>query len=198
VPVANADATGAPLVNLQGLEEPPTSEIQARAKAFITKARQKMVEDIKQRMGERLLAYNSIRSNVAREATVNNMLGRATEDKDTAGIEGMVATGDGRLMSGGLKMDLKTKRVMATSYNEDWSCIKCTNHRTSAFKIRGEAGANPGRQVILLTDQSYPAILPVASVEKCLLILRIENASLSVLVDEFTKQLENRRVPQDS
>jgi hypothetical protein len=177
VPVANTGEEGAPLSNQLGLEEPPVSEIQARAKPIIVKARQKMAEDIKQRMGETILSYNSIRSNNVRESTVNSMLGSAKEGKETAGIEGMVATGDGRLLSGGLKMDLKSKRVMTTSYNEDWSCIKSGKHKTSAFKIRGEAGASPARQVVLLTDPSYLAILPVASIDKCL-ILQIENASL--------------------
>jgi hypothetical protein len=171
---------------------------QAMARKYIEKMRQKTVEDIKSRMGETILAYNSVYIHNMREVKAGSLLGEGGAICTNAGIMGMVATGDGRLLSGGLKMDLKSKRVMTTSYNEEWGCIKCEKHKTPAFKVRGEAGVSPGRQVVILTDQCYPAILPVNTMEKCLLILRVENASIPALVEEFLKQLGNRRVPQDS
>jgi hypothetical protein len=48
---------------------------------------------------------------------------------------------------------------------------------------------------VVLADQSFPAILPAAGTEKCLVILRIENGSIPNLVDEFLGQFGNRLFP---
>jgi hypothetical protein len=49
--------------------------------------------------------------------------------------------------------------------------------------------------VVVLSDQSFPAILPANSNENCIKILLIENGSLDDLVLEFIRLIGNRRVP---
>jgi hypothetical protein len=43
--------------------------------------------------------------------------------------------------------------------------------------MNGEAGT-AARQVFVLADQNFPALLPVSSSQQCLKILRIEGGSL--------------------
>jgi hypothetical protein len=108
--------------------------------------------------------------------------------------DGMVDMGDGRLLGGGLKMAFTTKRIITTSFNPDWTCTRCEQHVIrSALRMNGEAGSAP-RQVFVLADQNFPAALPVSSSQQCLKILRIENAPLQDLEDEFIKQVGNRRI----
>jgi hypothetical protein len=54
------------------------------------------------------------------------------------------------------------------------------------------------KQAIILADQSFPAVWPVAGHEGCLKIILVENGSLDSLFEELSKQVGNRRVPPGS
>jgi hypothetical protein len=75
--------------------------------------------------------------------------------------------------------------------------LSYTHGDKPAFNIRGEI-CTAGTQAIVLSDQSFPAMLPTKGEEKCLVIMRIENGGILDLVDEFSKQLGNRRIPPGS
>jgi hypothetical protein len=158
----------------------------ARARQYIAKQKEKFVTDIKEKLGKELLAYNSIRaSNSHISKPANGGSGSPT-------IEGMVDLGERRLLASSLKFDMKAKRIISTSFKEDWTCLHCGAHGNKpAFKRRGEAGTNSGEQAVILADQCFPPILPAKGGEKCLKILRIENGSILDLVDEFLKLLGN-------
>jgi hypothetical protein len=49
-----------------------------------------------------------------------------------------------------------------------------------------------GMEVILLTDQSYPAVLPVHGIKKCWKIVRVEYGFLSDLTSELIHPLKGR------
>jgi hypothetical protein len=53
-------------------------------------------------------------------------------------------------------------------------------------------------QVVVLADQTFPAILPAEGQARCMQIILVENGSIPDIIDEFQKQLGNRRVPPGS
>jgi hypothetical protein len=104
----------------------------------------------------------------------------------------MLEAGDGRILMGGLKMDLSKKRIITTSYDPNWYCYKCGCHNIRpALRTRGEAGGSP-RQAIAIADQNFLAILPVATHGQCIKIMRIENGSIMALMDSLFDQVGNR------
>jgi hypothetical protein len=162
-----------------------------RAKEFIAKQKEKFVEDIKLKIGKEMLAYDSIRAHTARvTAPINGGSG-------VPALDGMVAMGERRILASSLKFDMKSKRIVSTSFKDDWTCLHCGSHGTKpAFKKRGEAGTGSGEQAVVLSDQCFPPILPTNGGEKCLKILRVEDGSILDLVDEFMKALGNHLFPQ--
>jgi hypothetical protein len=147
-------------------------------------------------MAKDMLAYNNIRSHNLRESTTNMMV---VDESHVASLEGMVDIGDPRMLAANLNLDLKTKRIITKSYTSDWRCIMCGPHGSRpAFNMRGAAEGTGGRQAVVLLDQGFPAILPAAGTDKCLVILRIENGSIPDLVDEFLGQFGNRLFPSGS
>jgi hypothetical protein len=112
---------------------------------------------------------------------------------------GLLDLGDGRVMSGGLQLDMTNKRVVSTSFTSDWKCLRCPQHKLEpALKMCGAADSNCQKQVIIIADQSFPAVLPVAGHEGCLKIILVENGSLEGLMEELVKQVGNIRVPPGS
>jgi hypothetical protein len=43
-------------------------------------------------------------------------------------LSGMVEAGDGRILTGGLKLALSNKTISTTSFDEGWYCLKCKYH----------------------------------------------------------------------
>jgi hypothetical protein len=110
----------------------------------------------------------------------------------------MVETGDGRIFTGGLKMALTSKQVRTSSIDADWYCCRCSKHNVRpAIRTRGEAGKSP-IQALVLSDQNFPAVLPVSSGDQCIKVLRIENGSVPALVEYLLGFVGNRRMPPGS
>jgi hypothetical protein len=165
------------------------SDVADRASAFV---RKKRAAELREKLGHDCMLYEAIRGANIRSTRATNMLGG--EPMFSPAQDGMIEIGDGRLISGGLKMSFTNRGIISTSFNPDWTCIRCEHHSTRpALQLRGDTGLAV-RQVFILSDQNFPAVLPVTSSQQCLNILRVENASLSDLVDEFNAQIGNRRV----
>jgi hypothetical protein len=113
-------------------------------------------------------------------------------------MTGLLDLADSRVMSGGLQLDMANKRVVCTSFNSDWTCFKCPAHTDPALKMRGAADSSSHRQAIIVSDQSFPACLPVAGQEGCLKIILVKNGSIKSLFEELVKQVGNRRLPKGS
>jgi hypothetical protein len=158
--------------------------------------RKKRSEDIKARLGKDHMVYYSIRYSNLRDSKADNLLG--TQPTYLQGMARMVEMGDGRLLSGGLKMALTDKRVITMSVGMDWTCLRCEQHQVRpALRLRGEVGSGPS-QAIVLVNQHFPSILPVKGAEQCLKIIRIENGATLDLVDELICLVGNRRIPPGS
>jgi hypothetical protein len=156
-----------------GAEDGSGANIQLRAQEYIKEVKAKHVADIKAKLGKDMLAYQTISAHNFRDRSAT-MLGSGLKQQGTV-LEGMVDMGKGRLLTGGLKLDLKKNRIITTNYNTDWSCLMCGPHGSRpAFNVRGSAGGAVSRQA----DQSFPPILPATRTEKCLVILWIENGNL--------------------
>jgi hypothetical protein len=55
-----------------------------------------------------------------------------------------------------------------------------------------------GRQLIWLTDQSMPPLLPVATNQECIKIIRLENGTLQELAEGLVRTLSGRQVAAGS
>jgi hypothetical protein len=113
-----------------------------RAAEYLAKLRDKMdkmVADISSRIGKDMMTYDSIRQHNIRDTKAMNLVGSGCKQANLG--DGMVAAGDGRLLSGSLKLVMRTKRIITSSCHNNWQCISCGPHgRRPAFKTRGEAG----------------------------------------------------------
>jgi hypothetical protein len=43
-------------------------------------------------------------------------------------MSGLIDLADGRIMSSGLQLDLVHKKTICTSFNADWTCLRCGDH----------------------------------------------------------------------
>jgi hypothetical protein len=173
------------------------SDVTVKAAEYVQKAKEKIVTAIKEKLGKDNLEYETIRAKNMKDTQARNLIGDNT--KEAALGDGMVATGDGRTLSGGLKFNMKNHTIISTSFKSDWTCLGCGPHgRRPAFKTRGEAGTSGPNQAVILGDQHVPAVLPATGTEQCIRILRIENGGLIDLARELVAQLGNRRFPPGS
>jgi hypothetical protein len=111
-------------------------------------------------------------------------------------VPSFVDLGDGRIISGGLQLDMAKKRKVSTSFTAEWKCLRCPQHNLEpALKMRGAADSSCHQQAIVLADQSFPAVMPVSGPGGCLKIILVESGSLDALYEELVKQVGNRRIP---
>jgi hypothetical protein len=193
VPAATGDPSSSDAGGTTTGGEAENPSVIERANEFVRKRR---VDEIKSRLGKDMMIYQSIRARNICDTKASNLLGTVSAYAPAA--TGMVDTGDGRMMTGGLKMALTDKRVITCSFNYNWTCTKCEQHQDRpALRLRGEAGSGAA-QAIVLSDQNFPAVLPVSGTEQCLKIVRIENGGLLELTDELLNLVGNRRVPPGS
>jgi hypothetical protein len=164
---------------------------------FLERAKEKTVTEIKTRIGRDMLIYDAISASNSRATTAMNILGE--KSADPVRCAGFLDLGDGRIMSGGLQLDMTNKRIVSTSFTPEWKCLRCPQHTSEpALKMRGAADSSCSKQVIVIADQSFPAVLPVSGQEGCLKIILVENGSLESLLAELVKQIGNRRLPPGS
>jgi hypothetical protein len=154
-------------------KEEEEEDVIARARDYIAKQKEKFVDDIKQKLGKEMLAYNSIRAHNSSVTTpINGGINCGGTGGDEQALEGMVGMGERWLLASSLKFDMKSKRIVSYSFRDDWTCLHCGIHGTKpAFKKRGEAGTGCGEQAVVLADQCYPPILQTGGHEKCLKIV---------------------------
>jgi hypothetical protein len=129
--------------------------ISEKCRQYINKLKAKAVEDIMTRLCKELLTYDAINNGNRKARMAANIL----EDNIVPApeVKGWVELGDGRFLSGGLNMALNTWRIISTSFDDDWTCLRCGQHGSrQAFKIRGEADSSCSVQVVVLADQSFP------------------------------------------
>jgi hypothetical protein len=165
-----------------------------KVKNFLDRAKEKSVAEIKSRMARDTLIYEAISASNVRATVTYNLLGHNKMSSDQ--VQSFVELGDGRIMSGGMQLDMANKRIVSTSFTSEWKCLRCPQHTMEpALKLRGAADSSCHRQAIVLADQSFPAVLPVSGLGGCLKIILVESGSLDALYEELVKQVGNRRIP---
>jgi hypothetical protein len=93
---------------------------------FLERAKEKTVTEIKTRMGRDMLIYDAISASNSRATTAMNILGAKTADPVQGA--GFLDLGYGRIMSGGLQLDMTNKCIVSTSFTADWKCLRCPQH----------------------------------------------------------------------
>jgi hypothetical protein len=105
----------------------------------------------------------------------------------TPDLGSFVSTADGRLLTVGFKSSLPDKKNITTSFDPiKMECYGCPiHHAEKMWKPKGsrEAESLQG-EAFLLTDQSYPPVLPTA-IQSCLKIIRREHGTLMELATEL-------------
>jgi hypothetical protein len=150
---------------------------------------------VRKRLDSEIMLYDAILDANKRAMAANNLLGGPTEQAQ--GIKSLAELGDGRFLSGGLQLCISAKKTVSTSFDTNWRCLRCGQHKQEeAFKIRGVADSYSPRQVVVIADQSFPACLPTDGQHDCFKIIIVENCSLEDGSAEFLKRLGNRRVPK--
>jgi hypothetical protein len=142
--------------------EEPTIPLALKVTNFLGRAKEKIVTEIKTRMGRDMLIYDAISASNTRAASAANIMGGKSADP----VQGpsFLELGDGRIMSGGLQLDMTNKHIVSTSFTADWKCLRCPQHSGEpALKMRGAADSSCSKQVIVVADQSsQPCCLSAA------------------------------------
>jgi hypothetical protein len=165
-----------------------------KSREYVRKQRE---ADIRQRLGKDMMAYDAIRSGNIRPTKASSLLGGSPLYAPV--MPSMIEMGDGRMLSGELKLSISSKKIITSSFNNDWLCLNCDLHKSRpALRTRGEAGPAGAPQAIILSDQNFSPQLPVTGQQQCLKVLRIEHSGLIELAEELMIRVGNRRVPQGS
>jgi hypothetical protein len=137
-------------------------ELQEKVKSYLEKKKKNdNMMEIRRRIGQDLMMYNAIQAGCARSTAADDLLGGR---RSTIPLPpGIVDNGDGRVLSGGLKIDMADRKVISTSFDSDWKCLACNHPVNRSVLNRPGSGDNNVAQAFILGDQSIPAVLPCSS-----------------------------------
>ncbi len=159
-----------------------SSHLQERVKAYLADKTNKAIESAKGNLGPMRLTYET-----NKKAWLANLL---TTMLSGAGQHTAVdhhdlyTGGDGRSGRAIMRCTLQNNESASFSFNPDnWTCNICVerpNHRMAA------------REVLVLSDQAFPAILPSCGSKECIKIIRIEFGTLAELTNMLIKIAKGR------
>jgi hypothetical protein len=168
-----------------------------RARQIMLENKLKSVAAIKSRIGDDMMTYNAIRAGKKRAAVSTNLLGGPAYVQPL--LEGLVDLGDVRALSGGMTIDITTRKIVSCSMDHEWKCVSCPHHQQrQALKIRGAADSSSQPQVIVVADQAFPACVPSPTQKDCIKIIIVEGGTIKELSDELISRVGNRRLPPNS
>ncbi len=106
---------------------------------------------------------------------------------------------DARIKFANTISDSVASRNISSSFNlANFVCNTCTTrgeHVVLGKKSDGNDGTGQSPPCFVLSDQNFPAVIPVEGDGDCCKILQVENASLSDLTTVFLAALEGFAVP---
>jgi hypothetical protein len=148
-------------------------------------------------LGEDALPYNTIRKCRLQQHSTADI--RTGDRIPAADLGTMTTTLDGRLRLAEKDISLGQNQAWTYSFNrKTMECIGCRAHfNYQSFPKRG-SNVRGGRQVIWLTDQSMPPVLPVKSGQECVKIVRLEGGMLQELSEGLVRILSWRQVTAGS
>jgi hypothetical protein len=106
-----------------------------------------------------------------------------------------VNTLDGRIYKTGLTTSLADMVNGTLSFNADtMECAGCSsNHAAHIWRNKGESKELTA-EAFLLTNQSYPPVMPTNGELSCMKILRREDATIMDLANDFLKLLRGKEI----
>ena len=192
-PVAD-ESTGTAEQTFKG----PVSVLSAgdKAHAYLKKRRDELICELKSSLGTTLLTYEAVNlANKKRLSAPYLQSGEAAVDDHQEAEGDFFSTGDGRVRLMYMDCNLPRKRNIAYSFNP-WELL-CTGCR--AFNSHPVMGARQGsrdgragREVIILSDQTYPPATPSSSELGCIRIIRLEHGSIPDLCGALLDLLNGR------
>jgi nucleotide-binding universal stress UspA family protein len=128
-------------------------KLQAKVSTFLDKKKKAdAVAEITRRLGQDIVVYNAIQAGCSRSTAASNLMGGK---KSTIPLPtGIVDSGDGRVLSGGLKINMADHKVISTSFDSDWRCLACAHTHTRPALTRPGADTNSSPLAFMLGDQS--------------------------------------------
>ena len=167
-----------------------------RAKAYLKKKKVELTEARKKCLGNNLLTYEAINTSNRRRLSAPYLQSGETTAEENPPPEGdFFSTGDGRTVRMSIDSNLQRKTNAAFSFIPGENiCTVCP--AAAGHPVIGETTGSrtTGREVIVLSDQSYPPILPSSSELGCIRIIRLEHGNIYELCSLFLELLGDRRL----
>jgi hypothetical protein len=174
-----------------------TSNIATRAKDYMRREAEKKVAAIMESLGGEALAYNSIKKQKQQQRLILNLnSGKRDHVADTGSMTKIL---DGRFRLVEKNISLGQKQTWTFSFcTKNAECIGCRSHINVQHFPRRGSNSRGERQIIWLTDESMPPVLPVKGEQQCVKIVRLEGGTLQELAEGLVRTLSGRQVAAGS
>ena len=158
--------------------------ISERARRYIAKRKEEVKEHIKVVFADKMNTYEAIKRQNFRDMAVCNILGGLAIDQQME--SDLFTGGDGRVCRTILRADFGAKMRASYSFRPStMQCMGCSSrHQLDVGK----------RVVFVLSNQDFPPALPCLNGGQCMYIFRLENGSLTELVDDFLEMTKGWRL----
>ena len=176
----------------------PPASVGERAKAYVKKKKECAIEELKKSMGSHRLTYEAVRvANIKSLAAPYLQSGEPVIDRNLMSDGDFFSTADGRVLRMHMESNLPRKTNTAYSFNP-WrmtcgNCPGAANHSVLGAAT-GNRDITAGREAILLSDYSYPPVLPSSSSQNCIRIIRLENGNILELTNILLDKLRGRKL----
>ena len=176
----------------------PPASVGDRAKAYIKKRKEGAIEELKKSMGSHRLTYEAVRAaNIKSLAAPYLQSGEPVIDRSLMTDGDFFSTADGVVLRMHMESNLPRKTNTAYSFNP-WrmtcgNCLGAVNHSVLGSAM-DQLDNTAGREAILLSDYSYPPVLPSSSSQNCLRIIRLENGNILELTNILLVKLRGRKL----
>ena len=167
------------------MEEVEEDDISEKARRYIAKKKEEAKAHIRALFADKINTYEAIKRHNLRAMAVSNLLGGLAIDQQME--SDLFAGGDGRICKTIVRADFGAKINASYSFKPStMQCLGCQpRHQLDTVT----------RAVFVLSDQDFPPALPCQNGGQCLFIFRMENGTLSELVDDFLEMTKGWRLP---
>jgi hypothetical protein len=172
-------------------------DVIAKARDFIKASREKKAKAITDSLGEDYLAYTVIKkANANKHKLMDLKTGNFSKLPE---LGSMITQLDGRMCLADVHVVLGQNQTWTHSFMvRTMECIGCTAHLNyTPFPRRG-SNVRGGRQLVWLTDQSMPPLLPATTQQECIKIMRLESGTLQELAEGLVRTLSGRQIAAGS
>ena len=161
---------------------PPLLLLVKRREPTLKKKKDDRIREIKATLGEKLLAYEAVNAaNRCRQTAAYLQTGEGALDEFPSEDDDFLSTGDGRAARMFITCNVPLKQNVSYSFDPvRKACTFCPaarDHQVLGTPLGNPTHA-PGREVVILCDQSFPPLLPSSTDKKCLRIIRLEFGSI--------------------